>query len=203
MRLLKKSIALITIITTIFTCICSVKADFTQFPPQGSGTMHTYTVWNWMRWSGDSKQLIDYGYNNNLISDTYGIIKYGDFLAGATTTNFGQVGDILLVVETDGYVYPVIIQDIKSQYDDGCNIWGHHYGRDIVEFEILSCMRGILYNGSGSYINEYMNRPIYKVINIGNIYNDNYYFYNLHEACIDYGLSGYTLLDTPYGGNVI
>lgn len=153
-----------------------------------------------MRWGGDSKYLINYGYDNGLISDTYGIVTYGEYFAGATTNTFGKVGDLLLVVETDGYIYPVIIQDIKSQYDAGCNVWGHYYGKDIVEFEVLSIMQGPLYHGSGHYINEYMNKPIYKVINIGNLYDDNYYFSHLNEACRDYGLSGYTLLTTPYGG---
>ena len=101
-------------------------------------------------------------------------------------------------------IYPVIIQDIKSQSDEGCNAWGHLNGGCMIEFEVLRSMRWSLYHGSGSWISELINRPIYKVINIGSIYSGNdYYFKNIKQACIDYGLSGYYLLTSPYGGEYV
>ena len=189
---------LIFFITLIMLMNTTVFADFTHFPPSGLGTMHTYTVWDGISWGGDSRHLINWGRNWGFLSDSYGLVTYGDYFAGATTSTFGQVGDMLLVVETDGLVYPVIIQDHKSQGDSGCTAWGHHGGKDIVEFEVLRSMRGPLYHGSGSYINDLFAHPIYKVINIGSVYENDYYLTRVREAARDYGLQGYSLIVTPY-----
>lgn len=70
----------------------------------------------------------------------------------------------------------------------------------MIEFEILSCMRSSLYNGSGGYISELINRPIYKIINLGSIYDNEDYFKNVIQACRDHGLENYYLLITPYEG---
>lgn len=192
------------VLTGIMMLVGSIaNADFTHFPPKGSGSLHTYTVWDRISWGYDCKNLINYGYANGIISDSYGIVKYGDYFAGATTNTFGKVGDLLIVLEEDGIVYPVIIQDIKNQNDSTCNVWGHYYGKCIVEFQILSCMRETLYGSSGGYVSEYMNKPIYKVINLGSIYENEYYFNNVRQACADCGLAGYYLLTSPYGGEVI
>ena len=167
------------------------------------GTMHTYTVWDGINWGGDSRRLKNFILSNDALSDSYGIVKYGGYFAGAATSTFGQVGDMLLVVETDGVIYSVIIADEKNQNDRGCNIWGHHNGRDIIEFEVLSSCRKGLYNGSGWYISELINKPIYKVINLGSVFESTYYFWDAKQACIDNGLVGYYLLDSPYGGNIV
>lgn len=197
-------LTVLTVIMLLFSTTMA-SADYTNFPPKGYGKYHTYTVWDKINWGYDCRKLINYGKDNNLIGDSYGIVTYGGYFAGATTTTLGQVGDLLLVVEEDGIIYPVIIQDIKSQSDYGCNAWGHLNGGCMVEFEILSSMRWSLYHGSGSWISDLINRPIYKVINLGSIYSeDNYYYFNnIKQACIDYGLSGYYLLTSPYDGEYV
>jgi hypothetical protein len=174
-----------------------------QFPPKGLGTMHTYTVWDEIKWGGDCRKLINFTKANNALSDSYGIVTYGRYFAGALTTTFGRVGDMMLVVQEDGIIYPVIMADTKNQGNRGCTIWGHQYGKCIVEFEILSSCRNSLYKGSGGYISNMINKPIYKVINLGSVYDSTYYFYNPEQACIDNGLIGYTLLVNPYGGIVV
>lgn len=200
----KRITSMLTAIVLLLSTTIMASADYTNFPPKGYGRYHTYTIWDGINWGGDCRQLINYGRANDLISDSYGIVTYGGYFATATTTTLGQVGDLLLVVEEGGIVYPVIIQDIKSQRDYGCNAWGHLNGGCMIEFEILSSMRWSLYHGSGSWISEQINRPIYKVINLGSIYSGNdYYFKNIKQACIDYGLSGYYLLTSPYDGEYV
>lgn len=100
----------------------TVNASYTHFPPKGYGSLHTYTVWDKIKWGYSCGDLKKYGNSNNLISDSYGIVKYGDYFAGAITSTLGQVGDLLIVVEEGGVIYPVIIQDTKNQGDAGCNI---------------------------------------------------------------------------------
>ena len=96
--------------------------------------------------------------------------------------------------------------DTKSQRDSGCNTWGHKYGKCIVEFEILSSCRKSLYGKSGGYISDLLAKPIYKVINLGSVYDEevfNKYFTNPKQACIDNELIGYTLLTSPYEGEIV
>lgn len=197
-----------TLLTTIFIIISlftsiNASAEFTHFPPKGLGSMHTYTVWDSQRWGGDCRKLINYIKANSEISDAYGIVKYGEYLAGATTSTLGKVGDMLIVVQEDGIVYPVIIADTKNQNDRGCTVWGHYNGKCMVEFEILSSCRKFLYGSSGSYISDYINRPIYKVINLGSVYNDTTYLHDPRQAVLDSGLEGYFLLRSPYEGDYV
>lgn len=165
--------------------------------PTGMGNIHTYTKWDKIKWGHDCKRLINFIGNDN-ISDTYGIVKYGDFWAGALTSTFGKVGDMLLVIQNDNSVYPIIIADTKHQGDAGCNKYGHHYGKCIVEFEILSSCKNSLYGTSGGYIDDNINKPIKKVINLGSVYDDTTYLLNVKRACLDNGLEDYTLLISPY-----
>ena len=200
MTKLKTKATLITTIIIVFFTTVSASAAFTHFPPKGLGTIHTYTIWNKIRWGGDCKKLINFTKSNNALSDAYGIVKYGEYLAGATTTTLGQVGDMLRVVQEEGIIYPVIIADIKNQNDKGCTIWGHQNGKCMIEFEILSQCRKSLYGTSGGYISPLINKPIYKVINIGSVYDSTYYFNNPRQAVLDNGLEGYFLLRSPYEG---
>lgn len=202
MGLIKKVLAVFTALTVSLGSYTAF-AETVQFPPRGSGNLHTYTVWDRTSWGYECKTLKDFGNTRSAINDSYGIVTYGDFFAGAVTSTFGKVGDLLIVVEEDGIIYPVIVQDIKNQNDYNCNIWGHYYGGCIVEFQVLSCMRGPLYNGSGSYISEYINKPIYKVVNIGSVYDNEWYLYNARQMCIDYGFGGYYMLTNPYGGEIL
>lgn len=202
MKLIRK-IFTIFMVLTIGLGSVTVFAEIVHFPPKGSGNLHTYTIWDKINWGYESKALKDFGNARSAINDSYGIVTYGNFFAGAVTSTFGKVGDLLIVVEEDGIIYPVIVQDIKNQNDYNCNIWGHYYGGCIVEFQILNCMKNFLYRGSGSYINEYINKPIYKIINIGSVYDNEKYLYNAREMCIDYGFSGYYMLTSPYNGEIL
>lgn len=187
----------------------TVFADETYFVPEGLGNMHTYTHWDKVSWKYDSKKTIDALGDN--ISDSYGIVRYGDTFAGAMTSTFGNVGDVVLVVNDGGIVYPVTIADEKSQkycaWDHNpANMWGHYKGKCIVEFEVLSRWKWQSYqNGSGSYINDYLNRNIYKVINIGSVLTDTKCATNeyIHEKAKEHGLSGYTMLTDIVSGYTI
>ena len=171
--------------------------------PQGYGTLHTYTIWDKIRWSGDCRRLINFAKERNAISDSHGIVTYGGYFCGALTSTFGKVGDMMLVIENGNIVYPVIMADTKNQNDRGCSKWGHQNGKCIVEFEILSSCRRKLYGTSGGYVSEVLARPIVKVINLGSVYDSTYYFQNPVQACIDNGLGGSILLTNPYEGEVI
>lgn len=114
MKMATRIASITTIILSIIAFnVCN--ASSIHFPPSGLGSIHTYTIWDGIKWGGNCGYLINFAKNHNTLSDTYGIVKYGEYFAGATTTTFGNVGDMLLVVETDGYVYPVIIADTKNQ----------------------------------------------------------------------------------------
>ena len=202
MTKIRKLFAVFAVLAIVFSNI-SVSAASIQFPPKGLGTLHTYTVWDKIRWGGDCRKLINFAKENNALSDSYGIVTYGSYFAGALTSTFGKVGDMMLVVQEDGTVYPVIMADTKSQRDKGCTAWGHQYGKCMVEFEILSSCRKSLYGTSGGYISEQLAKPIYKVINLGSVYDSTYYFWNPNQACIDNDLVGYTLLTNPYEGTVV
>lgn len=185
-------------------------ASYTWFIPQGLGSLHTYTVWDGIKWGGDCRNLINHVTSYAEISDSYGIVTYGDAFAGATTSTYGEVGDVYLVVNEGGIVYPVCMADTKSQvycaWDNSpANMWGHQNGNCIVEFEILSSCVWSLYKGSGGYVSEPLNRDVYKVINIGSAFED----ISLldREVQMDYaranGLGGYTFMVNPYEGVTI
>lgn len=186
----------------------SIENDLTYFIPEGLGKMHTYTIWDRIRWGGDCRTLINTV--GDKIGDSYGIVRYGDTFAGAMTTSFGNVGDVVLVVNYDGVVYPVCIADTKSQVycawdHNPANTFGHWGGKDIVEFEVLKSCTKSLYNGSGSYVSELMNRYVYKIINIGSIYDDASIIDDstIHNKALAHGLGGYLMLTSPYGGYTI
>lgn len=192
-------------VETVETETVSTDGDRTYFIPAGLGSMHTYTIWDGIKWGGNCRRLIN-TLNGN-IGDSYGIVRYGDAFAGAMTSSFGNVGDVVLVVNYDGIVYPVCIADEKSQVycawdHNPANTFGHWNGKDIVEFEVLKCCTGSLYKGSGSYVSELMNKNIYKIINIGSVYDDSSIITDdtIHKKARAHGLGGYLMLTSPYGG---
>lgn len=207
MSKLKKITALISMLLVIIICTSGVSAAEarTVDVPQGYGygTLHTYTVWDRIKWGGDCRRLLNFSKNNNAVSDTYGIVTYGGYFCGALTSTYGKVGDMMLVIEEGNIVYPVIMADTKNQNDRGCNAWGHQYGKCVVEFEVLSSCRKSLYGTSGGYVSDILAKPIVKVINLGSVFDDTYYFNNPRQACIDNGLEGYILLSNPYGGETV
>ena len=208
MRIYKRLIMLIAtllVLVIVGTVGAEAASAATVNVPQGYGygTLHTYTVWDRIRWGGNCRKLINFAKEHNAISDSYGIVTYGSYFCGALTSTYGTVGDMMLVVEEGNIVYPVIMADTKNQHDRGCNAWGHQYGKCVVEFEILSSCRKSLYGTSGGYVSDVLAKPIVKVINLGSVYDSTYYFWNPKQACIDNGFEGCTLLTNPYGGEVV
>lgn len=210
----KKLTIILTIALLIFSFSYTVGAQTIPTAtvievPQGYGygASHSYTKWDEIRWGGECRRLINFAEEHNAISNNHGIVTYGSYFCGALTSTFGKVGDMMLVIEEGNIIYPVIMADTKSQSNKGCNAWGHQYGKCVVEFEILSSHRKSLYdiNGknSGIYISDVLAKPIVKVINLGSIWDNTYYLWNPKQACLDNGLEGYTLLTTPYGGEVV
>lgn len=191
------------LVLIVLSGFCTSAAQDVVCPPQGYGTLHTYTVWDNIRWGGNCRKLINFAKEHNALSNNHGIVTYGSYFCGALTSTYGSVGDMMLVVEEDNVVYPVIMADTKSQSDKGCNAWGHHNGKCVVEFEILSSHRRSLYGSSGGYISDALAKPIVKVINLGSVYDSIYYFWNPKQACIDNGLEGYKLLTSPYEWEII
>ena len=207
---MKKSIkTLLIALCLLVTTSTSAFADETYFVPEGLGNTHTYTNWDKVNWGYDCRKAINTLDGN--ISDSYGIVRYGDTFAGAMTSTFGNIGDVVLVVNEGGIVYPVTIADEKSQQycawdHNPANMWGHYKGKCIVEFEVLSRWKYQSYkNGSGGYINEYLNRDIYKVINIGSIFENVEYCTDeyIHSKAIEHGLSGYKMLTSTTDGYII
>lgn len=200
---LKLVIAFIVALSALIST--NVMAAKTVQLPQDAeyGTLHTYTVWDAIRWGGDCKQLINFMSAQSAILNNSGIVTYGGYFCGALTSTFGKVGDMMLVIQEDNTVYPVIMADTKNQRDRGCNAWGHYYGKCVVEFEILSSFRKSLYGGSGGYISDVLSKPVARIINIGSVYDSTAYLWNPKQACLDHGLIGYTLLTSPYGGEAI
>ncbi len=209
MRINKRLIIPIaTLLTAVITGTIGVgvaeAAKVTELPQgYGYGTLHTYTVWDEVKWGGDCKKLINFAKEQNAVSDSYGIVTYGNYFCGAMTSTFGKVGDMMLVVEEDNVVYPVIMADTKNQNDNSCTVWGHQSGQCVVEFEILSSCRSSLYGASGGHVSEVLAKPIVKVINLGSVWDDANYLWNPKQACVDNGLDGYTLLINPYEGEVV
>lgn len=180
-----------------------VNAAVSHFPPKGLGNIHTYTPWDDIKWGSGCRKLINFVKDNNALSNNHGIVTYGSYFAGALTSTYGKVGDMMLVVTEDSIVYPVIMADTKSQRDKGCTMWGHQNGKCIVEFEILSSYLTSLYGTSGGYISDELSKPIVQIINLGSVYDNMDYFWNPKQACINNGLAGYTLLTTPYEGSKV
>lgn len=135
MRINKRLIIPIaTLLTTVITGTVGAgvaeAAKITELPQGcGYGTLHTYTVWDKVKWGGDCKKLINFAKEQNAVSDSYGIVTYGNYFCGAMTSTFGKVGDMMLVVEEDNVVYPVIMADTKNQNDNSCTVWGHQSGQ--------------------------------------------------------------------------
>lgn len=140
--------------------------------PAGLGKRHNFTEWTKMNWGWDAKRVIvtlggsNYVGGGNVTFSSDGFVKYGNWYAVAMTPSFGKVGDMLLVMQDDNTVYPVIIADLK----DTSNMWGHNEGTDMVEFQITSA--NTKYIQAGIYAGPEFDHYITKVVNVGSVYDN-------------------------------
>lgn len=155
--------------------------------PSGMGKLHTYTEWNKFVWVSDCGRVIDAlggqskSEGGHIKYSSQGFVKYGSWYAAAMTSTFGNVGDMVLIVQDDGTVYPVMIADHKCQsytsFDSNpANMYGHLNGQCMVEFEVTSWQS--IYKGSGSNAGPQFAHYITRVINVGNVYENPEYIEN-------------------------
>lgn len=159
--------------------------------PTGLGNLHTYTEWDKFNWAYDCKSvIIELGgvckqQAGHIVYSPEGFVKYGSWYAAAMTSSFGNVGDMILIVQDNDTVFPVIIADHKCQtytsYDHNpANMYGHLNGKCMVEFEVTK--NNTIYNGSGSNAGPQFNHYIKQVINVGNVYENKDYIENAEKV---------------------
>ena len=108
--------------------------------------------------------------NINLLNQQNGFGKIGDRYVVATTTTFGNVGDFIDVVQSDGTVIKCVIGDIKNQNDAGCTKWGHNNGQCVVEFVVDKSS----WYGTSKTVDGYhpeWKQTVDKIINKGNYFD--------------------------------
>ena len=115
MRQTKRLITLIAILTVVFAALPNVVLAETKtiVPPPGLGTLHTYTVWDKIRWGSGCKTLKNFAETNGALSNNHGIVTYGSYFCGALTTTYGKVGDMMLVVQEGDKAGDVLIEVIR------------------------------------------------------------------------------------------
>ena len=143
--------------------------------PSGLGAVHTYMGWQCIT-SRNSNQykLMEAigGVDNHFDSEGFGRIN-GRYVIACTTT-YGNVGDYVDFVQSNGNVIKCVIGDIKSRNDAGCTEWGHKYGQNIVEFVVD---KDSWYNsghpnpGTSSFHPEWKD-TIVKAVNYGSYYDN-------------------------------
>lgn len=101
---------------------------------QGYGTTYTYNSWQLIG-AGNQKKLRDQA---GMRFDEEGFGRINGRYAVATTPIFGNVGDYIdyYYIDKNGkeQVIPCIICDVKG--GDADNIYGHHGGRNVIEFYV-------------------------------------------------------------------
>ncbi len=136
--------------------------------PGGLGSVHSYMGWQCITATSSNQYKLREAAGMNF--DNEGFARIGDRYVVATTTTFGNVGDYIDVVQSDGTVIKCIIGDIKNQNDAGCNKWGHNNGQCVVEFVVdRSSWYGTNKTVAG-YHPEW-NQNISQIINKGNYFN--------------------------------
>ncbi len=143
--------------------------------PSGLGDTFTYMGWQCIT-SRNSNQykLMEAigGVDNHFDSEGFGRIN-GRYVIACTTT-YGNVGDYVDFVQSNGNVIKCVIGDIKSRNDAGCTEWGHKYGQNIVEFVVD---KDSWYNsghpnpGTSSFHPEWKD-TIVKAVNYGSYYDN-------------------------------
>lgn len=140
--------------------------------PEGLGKTHTYMGWQCITSPSSMQYKLREAAGMNF--DEEGYAKIGDRYVVATTTTFGQVGDYIDVVQSDGSVIKCIIGDIKNQNDSGCNQWGHINGQCVVEFVVdKNSWYGIKDNPGTPSNHPEWSKTISQIVNKGNYFNLN------------------------------
>ena len=102
--------------------------------PDGLGSIHTYMGWQCITSTTSNQYRLRQEAGENYDSEGFAIID-GRYVIACTTT-FGKVGDYVDFYKEDGLVLHCIIGDIKSSGDAGCTKWGHHDGKNVIEFVV-------------------------------------------------------------------
>lgn len=111
------------------------KGDVIEIPQgQGYGTTYTYNSWQLIGAGTQLKLREEAGMN----FDSEGFGRINGRYAVAVTPKFGSVGDYIdyYFKDTSGneQIIPCIICDVKGS--DAENEWGHHGGKNIIEFYV-------------------------------------------------------------------
>ena len=139
--------------------------------PSGLGSVHTYMGWQCITAPSSNQYKLREEAGMKFDSEGFGRIN-GRYVIACTTT-YGQVGDCVDFYKKNGQVIHGVIGDIKSQRDAGCTKWGHHNGRNVIEFIVN---KDTWYSGGrGSHINpgnpgchpEWASETV-KAVNLGN-----------------------------------
>ena len=121
----------------------------TIYIPSGLGKVHTYMGWQCITAPSSNQYKLRSEAGMRFDSEGFGVIK-GRYVIACTTT-YGNVGDCVDFYKKNGQILHCVIGDIKSRNDAGCNKWGHHNGRNVIEFVVN---KDTWYsNGRGSHIN--------------------------------------------------
>ena len=137
-------------------------------PQADCGGICTYEKWN-TNWVSGTLQKALYNLYENY--DDQGFGKIGDRYVIACTYTFGRVGDLIDFQLEDGTIVKTVMGDAKNQSDAGCNLYGHHEGRNVLEFIVNGDM---WYNtnhanpGTAGYYPSF-GQKVVKAINYGNI----------------------------------
>lgn len=104
--------------------------------PSGLGTTNTFMAWQLVTAKNSPQYKLKCTVGQNF--DEYGYGRIDGRYAIATTSTYGEVGDYIDVLRSDGSVLKAVIADIKNQTDLGCNKWGHNNGDVVIEFIVDS-----------------------------------------------------------------
>lgn len=100
--------------------------------PDGLGTSYTYMGWQKITSTSSRQYKLRDQSGMNFDSEGFGVIGNRYVIACAQT--FGNVGDYVDFYNTNGLIFHCVIGDIKSSGDAGYSKWGHHDGRNVIEF---------------------------------------------------------------------
>ncbi len=139
----------------------------TVTPTEIVGGVCTYEKWN-TNWVAGTAQKALHELYENYDKEGFGMI--GDRYVIACTTTYGRVGDMIDFELADGTVVKTIIGDTKNQSDDGCNLYGHLQGQNVLEFLVN---RELWYpnhaNPGTEVCHPELGQTVVQVINYGNI----------------------------------